>query len=112
MYKFFMALAVALSFCAFSRPASAQGTLSGDLELYQNFFFLDSNILSQPIPPQYYQQLSSTDAWLNLNYRMKDLTIGVRFDMFLNSGLRTPGAVQNNQGIGFWFARKKLKNWS
>ncbi len=109
MYKFFTAVAMALCFCAISRQTVAQGTLTGDLELYQNFFFLDSNILSQPIPPQYYQQLSSTDAWLNLNYRMKDLTIGVRFDMFLNSGLRTPGAVQNNQGIGFWFARKKIE---
>ncbi|MFN3530626.1 MAG: DUF6029 family protein [Bacteroidia bacterium] len=86
----------------------AQGVITGDLEVFQNFFFLDSAILSDPIPPQYYQQLSSTDAWLNLNYRKDDLTIGVRFDLFLNSGLRNPYIVQNNQGIGFWFARKKL----
>lgn len=91
-----------------SQTAKAQGVISGDLELFQNFFFLDSAILSNPIPPQYYQQLSSTDAWLNLNYRKDDLTIGVRFDLFLNSGLRNPYIVQNNQGIGFWFARKKL----
>jgi hypothetical protein len=88
--------------------AQSQGVVTGDLELFQNFFFLDSAILSDPIPPQYYQQLSSTDAWLNLNYRKDDLTIGVRFDLFLNSGLRNPFIVQNNQGIGFWFARKKL----
>lgn len=86
----------------------AQGVITGDLELFQNFFFLDSAVLSNPIPPQYYQQLSSTDAWLNLNYRKDDLTVGVRFDLFLNSGLRNPYIVQNNQGIGFWFARKKL----
>ncbi len=109
MYKFFMAVAMVFLLFAGNQRAAAQGTLTGDLELYQNFFFLDSSILSQPIPPQYYQQLSSTDAWLNLNYRMKDLTIGVRFDMFLNSGLRTPGAVQNNQGIGFWYARKRIE---
>lgn len=87
---------------------NAQGVVTGDLELFQNFFFLDSSVLSNQIPPQYYQQLSSTDAWLNLNYRKDDLTIGVRFDLFLNSGLRNPYIVQNNQGIGFWFARKKL----
>lgn len=86
----------------------AQGVVTGDLELFQNFFFLDSAVLSNPIPPQYYQQLSSTDAWLNLNYRKDDFTVGVRFDLFLNSGLRNPYIVQNNQGIGFWFARKKL----
>jgi hypothetical protein len=94
---------------SFSSKLHAQGTVSGDLELFQNFFFLDSNLLSQPIPPQYFQQLSSTDAWLNLKYRSKDIEVGVRFDLFLNSGLRTPGAVQNNQGIGFWYARKQIE---
>ncbi len=91
-----------------TQQIKAQGVITGDLEVFQNFFFLDSTILSDPIPPQYYQQLSSTDAWLNLNYRRDDLTVGVRFDMFLNSGLRNPYIVQNNQGIGFWFARKKI----
>ncbi|MBM3924239.1 MAG: hypothetical protein FJ338_05135, partial [Sphingomonadales bacterium] len=62
-------------------PARAQnqgGTVSGDLELFQNVFFLDSTILSDPIPPQYYQQLSSTDGWMNLNYRQGSLAAGIR----------------------------------
>lgn len=106
MRKFFMAFAM---FLCTVNGLKAQGILTGDMEIYQNFFFLDSNILSQPIPPQYYKQLSSTDAWVNLNYRMKDLTVGVRIDAFLNSGLRTPGTALNNQGIGFWFARKRIE---
>lgn len=86
-----------------------KGVLTGDVEIFQNFYFLDSAILSDPIPPQYYQQLSSTDAWINLNYRTdKDLTLGIRFDLFNNSGLRNPYIVNNGQGIGFWFAKKKI----
>ena len=76
------------------------GQFSGDLELFQNVFFLDSNLLSNPIPPQYYQQLSSTDGWMNINYRQGNLEAGIRFDLFLNSGLRNPYIVRNQQGIG------------
>jgi hypothetical protein len=84
------------------------GRITGDFELFQNFFFLDSNILSNPIPPQYYQQLSSTEAWLNMNYRSDDVQAGIRFDMFMNSGLRDPQKAFNNQGVGFWYVRKQL----
>nr|MBM3932565.1 hypothetical protein [Sphingomonadales bacterium] len=93
-------------------PARAQyegGTVSGDLELFQNVFFLDSTILSDPIPPQYYQQLSSTDGWMNLNYRQGSLAAGIRFDLFLNSGLRNPYVVRNQQGIGFWYISHQVQ---
>lgn len=59
MRKFFMVFAM---FLFTVNGLKAQGILTGYMEIYQNFFFLDSNILSQPIPPQYYKQLSSTDA--------------------------------------------------
>ena len=85
------------------------GTVSGDLELFQNVFFLDSTILSDPIPPQYYQQLSSTDGWMNLNYRQGSLAAGIRFDLFLNSGLRNPYVVRNQQGIGFWYISHQVQ---
>ena len=103
-----------IGFLFLTLPAKAQneggtGTVSGDLELFQNVFFLDSTILSDPIPPQYYQQLSSTDGWMNLNYRQGSLAAGIRFDLFLNSGLRNPYVVRNQQGIGFWYISHQVQ---
>ena len=104
-------LALTLGLTWSGTPLQAQtkgGQFSGDLEWFQNVFFLDSSVLSDPIPPQYYQQLSSTDAWMNLNYRQGDLEAGLRFDLFLNSGLRNPYVVRNQQGIGFWYVSHKV----
>ena len=99
-------------FIFYSPLANAQGVISGDLELYQNFYFLDSAILSKPIPPQYYQQLSSTDAWFNTNYNdaERGFSAGVRFDLFNNSGLRNPFAAYSDLGIGTFYVTKKIDN--
>lgn len=91
-----------------NRNMLGNGQFSGDLELFQNVFFLDSNLLSNPIPPQYYQQLSSTDGWMNINYRQGNLEAGIRFDLFLNSGLRNPYIVRNQQGIGYWYVSQQV----
>ncbi len=101
-----------LTFCSISRILFAQdnGVLTGDIQLNQNFFSLDSNILTPPIPPQYSQQLSSTEAWANFNYRYKGFSAGVRFDLFNNSGLRNPFIAFNGQGLGFWYLRKEIEN--
>jgi hypothetical protein len=86
--------------------------LSGDLQINQNFYILDSSIFpnGNVIPPQYYQQLSSTEGWLTMNYRHEDYTFGVRYDLFQNSGLRNPQAAYNGQGLGYWFIQKKTDN--
>lgn len=94
----------------FQNRAKGQGVLSGDLQVNQNFYFLDSNVLTLPIPPQYYQQLSSTEAWLNTTYRKDDWTVGVRFDLLNNSGLRNPYQAINGQGLGFWYIKRKIDN--
>ncbi len=88
---------------------SAFAQLSGDLQVNQNFFILDSSIFpnGNVIPPQYYQQLSSTEGWLTMNYRHDDYTFGIRYDLFQNSGLRNPQAAYNGQGLGYWFVQKK-----
>ncbi|NBW32857.1 MAG: hypothetical protein EBR22_02750 [Cytophagia bacterium] len=65
-------LALALVLTWSGTPLQAQtkgGQFSGDLEWFQNVFFLDSSVLSDPIPPQYYQQLSSTDASAKATWR-------------------------------------------
>ena len=55
----FIAIAAAFiaSEAAAQTDASGQtgqpGHITGDFEMFQNFFFLDSNLLSTPIPPQY-----------------------------------------------------------
>lgn len=110
--NFFKLFAAACCFLL-STSAFAQlgnGVLSGDLQLNQNFYLLDSSIFpnGNTIPPQYYQQLSSTEAWLNLNYRVDNFSFGMRFDLFQNSGLRNPQAAYTNQGIGYWYAQHKV----
>ncbi|MFM8837563.1 MAG: DUF6029 family protein, partial [Bacteroidota bacterium] len=108
-HRLFLVLTLALAWPGHRLLAQSNGgQFSGDLEWFQNVFFLDSSVLSNPIPPQYYQQLSSTDAWMNLNYRQGDLEAGIRFDLFLNSGLRNPYIVRNQQGIGFWYVSHKM----
>ncbi|MFM8786835.1 MAG: DUF6029 family protein, partial [Bacteroidota bacterium] len=108
-HRLFLVLTLALAWPGHRLLAQSNGgQFSGDLEWFQNVFFLDSSVLSNPIPPQYYQQLSSTDAWMNLNYRQGDLEAGIRFDLFLNSGLRNPYIVRNQQGIGFWYVSHRV----
>lgn len=91
--------------------AMSQGKISGDIEIYQNFYLLDTVVLGPEanVPPQYKRQLSSTEGWLTVNYTDKDFSAGVRFDLFNNSGLRNPRTAFSGQGLGFWFVRKKIE---
>ena len=106
-------LLLTLTFLFFSLIIlKAQPIISGDLQVNQNFYIYDSlvfPVLSEA-PPQYKKQLSSTEAWLNINYRNDDLTIGARFDLFNNSGLRNPLSAYNGQGIGYYFIQKKIND--
>ncbi|MEY4866486.1 MAG: hypothetical protein RLY64_740, partial [Bacteroidota bacterium] len=103
---------IVLSFLFLWLGLASSAQLSGDLQLNQNFFILDSSIFpnGNVIPPQYYQQLSSTEGWLTMNYRHDDYTFGIRYDLFQNSGLRNPQAAYNGQGLGYWFVQKKTDN--
>lgn len=82
-----------------------QGTFSGLLETNFNFFQRDSVIGAANIP-QYDNQLTGGEMWLNLNYSIKGYDIGVRFDMFNNSNLLNPTQSYTDQGIGNWFIRR------
>ena len=104
---FTFALAILLGF---SSTSFGQGNWSGDLEIRQNFYYRDTNIVGTNPPPQYDKQKTSTEGWLNIRYNNneKGLTLGARFDLFNNSGLRNPQDAYTNQGLGFWYVKKQI----
>ena len=64
----------------------AQGFISGDLELRNDYYVKDSTIGASGT--NHYDDLkSSTDGWLTVNYNNEDwgFRTGMRLDMFLNS---------------------------
>lgn len=93
--------------CMGNVQAQDQGNFSGSLELNSNFFMRDTAI-GAANTPQYDNQLSGGEAWLNLNYNYKGFDFGLRFDAFLNSNLRNPQGSYSAQGIGYWHIRKKV----
>ncbi len=58
----------------------------------------------------YRQNTASTDAWLFMQYRIKDYSFILRYDGFNNSPLLDPLDIYTNHGIGFWQISKKLNN--
>jgi hypothetical protein len=112
---------IALVFCLFSHEIQAQeGTgstsekkevsyLSGSLQANGNFFIRDTAIGAANIP-QYDHQLFGSDSWLTLQYNRNGYDVGVRIDYFNNSQLLNPKASYSAQGIGRFWARKKIDN--
>lgn len=96
-----------LLLCIASIDVSAQnqGVFSGSLETNFNLFQRDTLIGAANIP-QYDNELSGGELWLNLNYSVKGYDMGVRFDMFNNSNLLNPTGSYTAQGIGRWFIRR------
>jgi len=106
-YRILLGLAIflSLSFEGFTQ----KGRFSGDLQMNTNFFQRDSTIGASGTP-QYDNQLSGTEAWVNLNYSNYGFDIGVRFDAFLNSNLPDPNKSFNALGIGRWSVKKTVQN--
>ncbi|BDD10704.1 hypothetical protein FUAX_31360 [Fulvitalea axinellae] len=104
-----LALLSVFAFVVVTETHAQEGAqVSGSLQLNQNFYVKDSKFFDGQIPPQYDNQKSSTDGWLNLNYRYKNITAGIRYDLLLNSGLRNPNTALNRQGVGNWFVTLDL----
>ena len=101
-------------FCLFSDfPLLAQkvnnpGRFSGDLQFNGRVYDTDSLIDAVNTP--FYDNLkSSADAWFSLNYNRDGLDVGMRFDMFNNTGIFSGlESEANGMGIGMWYARKKM----
>jgi len=101
------ALVLLLTGSTISAFAQSQGTFSGNLEANYNVFLRDSTIFANNTP-QYDRQLTGGEAWLNLNYSINGLNLGVRFDVFNNSNLLNPTGSYTGQGIGRWFINKQI----
>lgn len=85
-----------------------KGTLSGNLMLNNQFFQRDDRIGANT--ELYTRYLSSTDAWLTVNYGYKGFNFTTRFDGFLNSNLYNPSKAYTNTGLGFWQVTKDIEN--
>ncbi len=101
-------LGLLMVFFSIDLVAQNSGVISGNFEANFNVFQNDS-LINANNTPQYDRQLSGGEAWLNLNYSLKDLNMGIRFDMFNNSNLLDPAGSYTDQGIGRWFINKQIK---
>ena len=113
MIKFIRNIAMTLLFLGIGLQVSAQdqGVFSGNFESNFNVFLRDS-LIGATNTPQYDQELTGGEAWLNLNYSIKGLNLGVRFDMFNNSNLFNPTGSYTDQGIGRWFINKQINKFN
>ena len=89
--------------------AQQSGQVSGNLQLNSYFFMKDSTIGASGTP-LYEHYLSSDEAWLNLNYSIMGFNAGIRADFFHNSNLFNPLSSYSDQGLGFWYISKEVKN--
>lgn len=87
-----------------------KGEFSGNFQTTNQFYVRDSAIGATTT--QYEKELSSTDAWLLLNYKRFGYTFTVRFDLFNNSPLLNPQEAYTRSGIGFWSVNKKIDKLS
>lgn len=92
---------------ALSLRAQEQGVLSGNLQSNFSIFELDSTIGAYE-SPQYLSEKSSAEAWLFLNYQIRDFNFSARYDLFNNSNLLNPTGTFSGHGIGFWQIQKKI----
>lgn len=84
------------------------GNLSGNFLNNNQFYVRDDKIGANT--PVYLHQLSSSDAWLFLNYQYKGYALSLRYDVFNNSPLLNPQSTYSNHGIGYWQIRKSFDN--
>jgi len=87
----------------------AQSSLSGSLEINNNFYVRDTVIGASGIP-LYDHLLSGTDAWLSMIYGNADwgFSAGIRMDAFYNSNLHDPTKAFTGVGIGRIYASKDV----
>ncbi len=97
----------------FTGSYSQWGYFSGSYQNNVNFFIRDEKIGAFNMP--HYDNLKvGTDNWLNLNYTNEkfELEAGVRVDFFYNSILRVPTSPYTGVGVGNFFIRKKIKDFT
>ena len=93
--------------CSFLAQAQEQLSLSGSLDNNTYFYIYDDKIVPPGIP-QYEHQQIGLETWLSLRAQINGFDFGVRYDIFENSALLNPTDSYTAQGIGRWYAGKKL----
>lgn len=89
------------------KPKEDQGEFSGNFQTTTQFYMRDDKIGANTT--QYLRELSSSDAWLYLSYKIKGFNVALRYDLFNNSPLFNPQQAYSNQGIGFWQISKDVE---
>ncbi len=87
--------------------AQEELSVSGSLETNVNFYIRDPEI-GAINTPQYEHQQIGFETWLDLRAKYQGFEFGIRYDIFNNSALLNPQDSYTAQGIGRWFAHKKV----
>jgi hypothetical protein len=91
-----------LGFLSFSQ----EGQFSGNLMLNANFFDRDDKINTEN--EQYKHQLSSAESWFFGNYKYKNFSASIRYDLFQNSMLINPDEVYSDHGLAFYSLKQVI----
>lgn len=87
-----------------------RGEFSGNFQNTNQFYVNDPKIGTNTT--QYKRELSSTDAWLYLNYKLKGFNFNLRYDVFNNSPLFNPSEAYTKSGIGIWSVSKDIDKFN
>lgn len=87
-----------------SGSTEEKGQFSGNFQSNTQFYVKDSAIGANTT--QYERELSSADAWLFLNYKIRGFNFSMRYDLFNNTPLFDPFVAYTGSGIGFWQVSK------
>lgn len=87
-----------------------KGEFSGNFQNTNQFYVNDSKIGTNTT--QYKRELSSSDAWLFLSYKLKGFKFNLRYDVFNNSPLFNPSEAYTKSGIGMWSVSKDIDKFN
>ena len=105
--KRILTLTVIISINYLSVVAQDKGVFSGNFQSNFSVFLRDSLIGAvEGASPQYGKQISSSEAWLYMNYDIKGWHFAARYDLFNNSNLLNRAGAYSDQGLGFWQVKK------
>lgn len=93
-----------------SNDKKDRGEFSGNFQNTNQFYVNDSIIGTNTT--QYKRELSSADAWLYLNYKLKGFNFNFRYDIFNNSPLFNPSEAYTKSGIGIWSISKDIDKFN
>lgn len=105
--RHFLIFLFALGICSSDLYAQDKAIVSGGLETNFNIFLRDS-LIGATNTPQYDNQITGGELWLDLNVAYKGFQVGARYDLFQNSNLLNPRDSYSDQGIGRWYIKKSI----